>query len=174
MLSIEDIELYFGHIGVTLTIREATMQKEPAWAKGGEGYGIQYIVTFKRKDDKRRFSYSFWGSLSDREDGEELQPETVVETLLADRHCPETFEDFCSEFSYEQYDEDTGRVNANSRRTFKACLSMSQKIKAFFSEEELEQLDSDEPLPVPTERGEIGHDTGYDESVLFKVNLRLL
>jgi hypothetical protein len=50
-----------------------------------------------------------------------------------DGNCPQTFEDFCAEYGY---DEDSRKAE----RTFRTCADFARRINAFFTADELEKL----------------------------------
>lgn len=58
---------------------------------------------------------------------------SILSCIASDYYCPETFEDFCTEFGY---DTDSRRAE----KTFHACLEQSRKLKTVFTPEEIEYL----------------------------------
>jgi hypothetical protein len=56
----------------------------------------------------------------------------VLACISSDAFCPDTFEDFCSEYGYED--------SISARRTFLRCSRFAKRLREFFSPDELEQL----------------------------------
>lgn len=108
--------------------------RAPNWVGPGEDHGDRYRVTILRRDDRTsRFSFDFWDSIAAREAGKPLTDYGVLSCISLEAFAPETFEDFCSDFGY---DSDSRKA----MRTFKALRKMADKMQAFFTPEELEQL----------------------------------
>ncbi len=81
------------------------------------------------------FSFPFWNSLQDHEDGAtEVTPYSALSTVSSDMHTADTFEDFCGDFGY---DTDSRKAHA----TFELCRNFARRIKAFFTEEEITALE---------------------------------
>jgi len=57
----------------------------------------------------------------------------VLACISGDVNCPETFEDFCSEYGYE-----TNSIKA--LQTFRRASSFGKRLRAFFTESEIEKL----------------------------------
>lgn len=104
--------------------------KCPLWCDGNCNHGDRYVVTFRRKDSKS-LSMSFWNSMNDSENG---KAPSVYDVLAAmEKYDPEDFEDWCSNLGYE----------SNSRKaekTYKLVVKEYEKVSAFFTEEELEEM----------------------------------
>jgi hypothetical protein len=170
MHSAEEINGYFNNIGIRYTIREAPNQDQ-GWNKGQDEHGIWYTVTFKRAG-KKIFSFPFGDSLNNKWTGEISDIADILESILYNRHDPGSFSEFCGDSGYDEMDPNTGKTNRESARIYKSVCAMSKKLNEFFYEEELDQLQSDEPLPVaPTPDDMV---TGYDRSMEERVNARLL
>jgi hypothetical protein len=104
----------------------------PPFCDGKHVHGDRYRVTISRKGG--RVSFDFWNSLKDVQDGKtELRPYDVLACISGDVNCPETFEDFCSEYGYE---EDSRKAEQMWRR----CAAFGRRLRAFFSEEEIKEL----------------------------------
>lgn len=56
---------FLNDTGTSFSIEKAVPQKKPNWAKEGEKYGINYIVTLKNKNGSYTFDY--WNSISKAE-----------------------------------------------------------------------------------------------------------
>lgn len=105
-------------------------EKEPPWSQGKD-YGDHFRVTLKRPG--KSISFDFWGSVNDRDNGKRPTAYDVLAYISGDYHCPDTFEDFCS----QEYGYDPGR---KAEQTFKACQAMTKKLHQFFSEDEARDL----------------------------------
>lgn len=126
--------------------------KDPDW-KRGEDHGHHYRITLKRggagqyttaqwnklceSEKKRalgRLSFDFWGSIADREAGIKTEKAySVLACISSDVFCPDTFKEFCSEYGYEE-------DSISALQTFRRCSSFSRRIRAFFTEAEIEAL----------------------------------
>lgn len=56
---------------------------------------------------------------------------SILACIHVDHYCPDTFEDFCSEFGY-----DTDSIKAE--KTFRNCREQSKKLQSIFTSEEME------------------------------------
>ena len=116
-------------------------QKAPAWAKDGSPHGLCYRVTLSRNVRPggvnavhvSPLSFDFWDSITAKEKGETPSAYDVLACISGDVHCPETFADFCGESGC---DEDSRAALA----MFKRCSTFARKLRAFFSEAEIEGL----------------------------------
>jgi len=144
--------------GVTIkaTRYPDAMQDGPEWAtddkpigKFGFKHGLRYRIVLSRKG-KADVSFDYWGSIADREAlakrnawggltaaeaqaeakaKREPSPYSVLACISGDIHCPETFEDFCAEYGY---DEDSRKAEATFRRVFE----FAKELRAFFATDE--------------------------------------
>lgn len=104
----------------------------PQWAEGGE-HGNQYKVTLSG-DGRESITFDFWGSINDRKAGEDPSEYSILSCISGDIHCPESFEDFCSEYGY---DEDSRKAYAMWER----CAEFGRTLRGFFRDgEEMEAL----------------------------------
>lgn len=102
--------------------------KTPSWKDDSRPVN-HFIVTLKQ--GKKRVSFDFFDSIANREKGiTELDAYSVLSCCSSEIHCPETFEEFCSEFGY---DEDSRKAE----KTFKSLKKFSDKLKKFFDTEEM-------------------------------------
>lgn len=105
----------------------------PPWCKDEDGiYGGRYKVTLSHEDG-HSISFDFWSSYADWRDGKKLTPYSVLACLSSDLHCPDTFEEFCSEYGY---DADSRKAEA----IFKRASAFAKTLNAFFSDREKERL----------------------------------
>lgn len=94
-------------------------------SKGERGQGVKF---------GQRVTFDFWGSQHDQAAGRrELSAYDVLACISGDVYCPETFEDFCSEYGYE-----TDSIKA--LQTFNRASRFAKRLRAFFSKEEREIL----------------------------------
>ena len=119
---------FLAKYGITFSFKLAN-KKLPTWAESKERQNNHFTVTFKRGDKK--LSFDFFGSQNDYRNGkQEIDAYSVLACCSSDYYCPETVEDFCGEFGY---DEDSRKAE----KLHKACLKQSKKLQAFFSGEEM-------------------------------------
>jgi len=168
MLSADDIETYFRWIGVRYSIREHPNQ-EQGWNKGEKEHGIWYNVTLRRAG-KKDWKFPFGNSLNAKWNGEEPEISDILENQFICRYTTDSsFYDWCGDMGFDYHE--TG-----SKRAYNSSVTSSRRLNDFFSEEELDQLQSDEPLPVAPETSDMvtDYDRSLEESLIFKVNSRLL
>ena len=115
---------------VCMTCRDEN-QSAPDWAEKNENYGVKCCVTLEAKD--RKVVFPFWGCVADKQTGKLPSLYSILACISGDCNCPETFDDFCSEYGY---DTDSRRAYA----TWERCLAFSKELRAFFTEEEIEAL----------------------------------
>jgi hypothetical protein len=102
----------------------------------GHIHGDRFRVEIGRDRLLQRtpLSFDFWNSFHAKSEGTtELDAYHVLSSISNDVHCPDTFEDFCAEYGY---DEDSRKAFA----TFKRCARFAERLQAFFSEEEQDAL----------------------------------
>ena len=76
-------------------------------------------------------SFDYFDSINNYLKGvTELRAYDALTCCSSELHCPDTFEDFCSEFGY---DEDSRK----DEKTFRALKKFSDKLQKFFDTEEL-------------------------------------
>ena len=127
----EQADKFLKDNNLIMEIKE-DMQSPPPWYKEDKrDYGIKYRVTIK--DGSRSVTFPFWNSVYARDRKEKLKPYSVLACISGDVYCPETFEDFCSEYDY---DTDSRRAE----RTFHESDVFARKLRAFFTEDEISQL----------------------------------
>lgn len=114
-------------------------------------HGIRYRVTLWRSkqrepdvyttekgfcghtDHPKRVSFDFWNSQADMKAGKNPTPYDVLSCISGDVNCPDDFAEFCAEYGYNV-------DSITDRKTWKRCLALAEKLQAFFSEEEIEEL----------------------------------
>lgn len=120
--------------------------KVAAWAKDGK-HGHHYRVTLskaasgvrchvsgKMQNPGERITFDFWASIADAEKGiKTVTPYAVLAAISGDAYCPEDFEDFCGEYGFES-------DSIKALQTFRRCAAFGRRLRAFFTEEELQAL----------------------------------
>jgi len=96
-----------------------------------EPSGHHYRVTLSGAH--RRMTFDFWGSAHDAETGEDPSPYDVLACISSDAYCPDTFQDFCEEYGYEE-------DSIKALQTFQRCERFSKRLNEFFTREEIEDL----------------------------------
>lgn len=120
-----------------LTFR-ATLEdtKTPPWEDDGR-YRPHYRVTISggilANATFRRITFDFFASIRDGETGVPLTPYDVLPCLSGDAATPETFQDFCAEYGY---DEDSRKAYALWRR----CDAFAKRLRRFFTRDEINAL----------------------------------
>jgi hypothetical protein len=105
--------------------------KAPAWGDNGK-HGHHYRVTLSKP--AARLTFDFWSSIADAEKGiKTVRPYSVLACISGDAYTPETFADFCGEYGYES-------DSIKALQTFRRCSAFAKRLRAFFTEAELEQL----------------------------------
>jgi hypothetical protein len=92
--------------------------------------GDSYLVILKC--GRKRMSFDFHDSINNQKFGLIPSSYAILACISAEMHCPDTLEDFQSEFGYEQWE---------GKDIFKACQSFSKRIRKFFTPEQLEELE---------------------------------
>jgi hypothetical protein len=92
-------------------------------------HGHKHKVTMTRNG--RRIQFHFWNSFNDAQMRKEPSVYDVLACASSDLHCPQTFEDFCAEYGY---DEDSRQAE----KTFKLCLAQSERLNRIFDGEEIQ------------------------------------
>jgi hypothetical protein len=111
--------------------------KTPPWDNKGN-HGHHYRVTISRHQKDGEYTYGwinfdFWGSTVDAELGEDPKMYDVLSCISGDAYTPETFEDFCAEYGYEE-------DSIKALQQFRRCDRFAKRLRAFFTTQELEDL----------------------------------
>lgn len=80
-----------------------------------------------------RLVFDFWGSQNDAATGRQPSAYDVLACISSDAYTPETFEDFCAEYGYEA-------DSIKALQTFRRADRFAKRLRAFFTEAELEAL----------------------------------
>ena len=106
---------------------ELSDTKAPTWDHDGN-FGHHYICTLTGPGGE--YTFDFWGSIADRDNGEEANAYDVLACL--GYNCPAEYADFCAEFGY---DEDSRKARA----TWRACLRQARALARIFPDEAARQ-----------------------------------
>ncbi len=111
--------------------------KDPVWADGRKHN--HFIATFER--GKNRISFDFFDSQNNFEkEIETLDAYSVLACCSSDINCPDTFEEFCSEFGYPEHEQYSwGKKNKKSNKIFLACKKQSEKLNKLFNSNEMKK-----------------------------------
>lgn len=113
-----------------------TNKKSPPWSPDRKVN--HFVVTLK--NENCRISFDFFDSIIRFEEGKnELDAYSVLACCSSDINCPETFEEFCSDFGYSAYDENTGKKNKESNKIFLACEKQSAKLNKLFCSKQMKK-----------------------------------
>lgn len=131
----EQARLFLEKYGLTFRATKSGTQSAPPWMEPDQRHGIRYWITIARKGQgaRVRLSFPFWDSIASMEKGEAPSAYDVLSCISGDIYTPETFADFCAEYGYN---EDSHKGFA----AFKRCDSFARHLRAFFTEDEQEQL----------------------------------
>ena len=91
-----------------------------------------YNVTLRR-DTGETVEFEFRGSILDAINDQDPSEYEIMACVASDIHCPDTFEDFCSEYGY---DEDSRKAFED----FTGGAAFAKKLNAFFTEAEKEEM----------------------------------
>jgi hypothetical protein len=102
--------------------------KVPNWKDDSRPVN-HFIVTFKKAGKK--MSLDFFDSIHNFQKGvTELRAYDALTCCSSELHCPDTFEDFCSEYGYDN-------DSRSAEKTFRALKKMSDKLQKFFDNQEI-------------------------------------
>ena len=129
----QQAENFAAKYGVTLEILGC--EYKPMWNE------TQKRSVFKLRLKRSGKSYTFEFGQSIASGSCEPSMYSVLACLTKDD--PESFEYFCDCFGYSQYDEETGRTNKQTERTYKAVCREFAAVERLFSDcmEELQEID---------------------------------
>jgi len=118
--------------GVTLQILSS--EYKPMWNEKQS----RTVFKMRLKRNSKSYTFEFGQSIASGN-----QEPTMYDVLACLTKCdPESFEDFCSEFGYSQYDENTVRTNKQSERIYKAVCKEFAAVERLFGDimEELQEI----------------------------------
>lgn len=111
------------HYRVTLS-----RSHRPIEQRAVAGYPVGVML-----DKSTRLTFDFWGSVNDADKGKDPTPYDVLACVSSDIYTPETFEEFCSEFGYDP-------DSIKAKQTWNRAHRFAQRLRAFFTSAETEQL----------------------------------
>jgi len=118
--------------GIKFSVRKTNSGKCPLFCDDSKHiHGDEHRIKLVRHLTGKRLEFPFWNSLNDSQKGKEPTCYDVLACISSDLHCPETFEEFCSEYG----------DNTDSRKAlalFRRCDSFGRKLRAFFDNEEMQ------------------------------------
>ena len=133
-------------------MNEYTQQAENFAAKYGvtlEILGCEYksmwnetqkrsVFKLRLKRGRRSYTFEFGQSIQ----AGSTEPSVYDVLACLTKYDPESFEYFCDCFGYSQYDEETGRTNKQTERTYKAVCKEFAAVERLFSDcmEELQEI----------------------------------
>jgi hypothetical protein len=94
------------------------------------------IWRVKIKNKLWSFSFDFGQSISNV--GKQPSAYDILACLT--KNDPEDFHWFCSNFGYNQYDENTGKENRTAKRIYNSVCKEWANVSKLFSEDQIEQL----------------------------------
>jgi hypothetical protein len=127
-------QAFLSAFGLTLAVNPAGDGKAPLWTDKGQEHGEHYRVTIGRQSEPdNKITFDFWGSILDKRQGTHPTAYDVLAYIAGDVHCPDTFEEFCSEYGYS---EDSRKAEA----TFRHAYAFACELGTFLTEEEIDAL----------------------------------
>jgi len=102
----------------------------------GAIHGDRYRVTLHRiggDRTPRSIRFDVWGSRCDGQMGKRPTTYGILTSVSSDAHCPDTLEEFCEDHGYNADDCKAGAI-------YRRLNNFAAKLRAFFTEEELEAL----------------------------------
>lgn len=131
---------FMQRFGIDIAIKQGS-GKSPSWAearhdddnRGGE-HGTHYRVSVWRTGHSRGgMFFDYWGSVADREAGQDPSYYDILSTLSLDSTAPDAFDDYLSEYGVEI------KSKADVRQVERG-IAFGERIRSFFTVEELEAL----------------------------------
>jgi hypothetical protein len=99
--------------------------KEPTW----DGpHGDHYVVTIRRKADKRGIRFNFWGSYHDKQNNIALTPYDVLASISGDASLPTDPDELMAEI---------GPMKIKQALT---TVRWTERLREFFTTEEMDAL----------------------------------
>lgn len=91
-----------------------------------------FRVTLSKEGN--RLTFDFWSSIADAQAGVlTVTSYSVLACISGDAYTPETFADFCAEYGYES-------DSIKALQQFRRCGRFAKRLRAFFTESELQEL----------------------------------
>jgi hypothetical protein len=93
----------------------------------GAVHGLHYRVTLRR-NMLSSLTFDFWNSIDAREKGEKPTAYDVLSCISLDLNCPVSFEEFCSEYGYNQ-------DSRKDEKLWRRCNRFAHKLRDFFPDD---------------------------------------
>ena len=128
----QQAENFAAKYGVTLEILDC--EYKPMWNETQK----RSVFKLRLKRGRRSYTFEFGQSIKDGN----TSPDMYSVLACLTKYDVGSFEDFCSEFGYSRYDEETGRTNKQTERTYKAVCKEFAAVERLFSDcmEELQEI----------------------------------
>lgn len=101
--------------------------------------GVNAVYEVTLENQFHIYTFEFTQSVVGTQNGEVPTAYDVLACLQKSDYSLESFEDFCSEYGYEQYD-DEGNEHRDNKATYEACCNEYENINELFTDEQLEAL----------------------------------
>ena len=97
------------------------------------------VFKLRLKRGRKSYTFEFGQSIN----AGNTSPDMYGVLACLTKYDSGSFEDFCDCFGYSQYDEETGRTNKQTERTYKAVCREFAAVERLFSDsmEELQEID---------------------------------
>ncbi len=125
-------QAFLDKCGLAITITYLD-NKSPNWDEDNRNHNHYRVTLRRKKGGKERFVFQFWDSIVNSEKGTKPTAYDVLSCISGETTVCDSFEDFCSEFGYDQ-------DSRKAEQTWKGYNKQSRKINSFFNQEELEAL----------------------------------
>lgn len=121
---------FLDRFGVRISIKEGE-GRCPPWQEGACSHGDQYRIRVSK--DGRSLVFPYWGSYNDMQAGVSPSNYDILSTLGSDSSSPDSVDEYIAEYGMEIKSE-------KDYRQIKSGISFGERIRAFFTEEELDAL----------------------------------
>jgi len=108
--------------------------KAARWQPSGYHYRVSLV------GNHRRLSFDFWDSRRNMELEKDLTAGSVFSCIASEIYCPETYEEFVSDFGFSG-DEDIPGDVAKNKQLFARCHKHAERLRDFFGRECIKELD---------------------------------
>lgn len=129
---IKQAENFAAKYGITLEILGC--EYRPMWNEKQS----RSVFKLRLKRAGRQYTFDFGQSIKDGN----TSPDIYSVLACLTKYNAGSFDDFCSEFGYERYDENTGRTNKQTERTYRAVCKEFAAVERLFGDcmEELQEI----------------------------------
>ena len=128
----QQAENFAAKYGVTLEILDC--EYKPMWNEKQS----RSVFKLRLKRGKEKYIFEFGQSIN----AGNTSPDIYSVLACLTKSDPDSFEYFCDCFGYSQYDENTGRTNKQTERTYRAVCKEFAAVERLFSDcmEELQEI----------------------------------